>query len=192
MKSKTRNFIAKIVAAFIVIAVVFFAFNELSRTRKELERIKANTAAAASGDPSYQITLTKRELKEYFSQELAKLKEYGVVARNVENIVEIRYEYRDSVRYRDTLVWVYDTMGMERIAPFSIDGNCYSIDGVVFDDTVEVYCHQVYDDLLISIYREKRKCLFEKQKVKAIAISGCSGDTVAVRRNVKVKRKSRD
>lgn len=192
MKSKTRNLIAKIVAAVIVIAVVFFAFNELSRTRKELERIKANTAAAASGDPSYQITLTKRELKEYFSQELAKLKEYGVVARNVENIVEIRYEYRDSVRYRDTLLWVYDTMGMERIAPFSIEGNCYSIDGFVFDDTVEVYCHQVYDDILISIYREKRKCLFEKQKVKAIAISGCSGDTVAVRRNVKVKRKSRD
>lgn len=192
MKSKTRNFIAKIVAAVIVIAVVFFAFNELSRTRKELERIKANTVVAASGDPSYQITLTKRELKEYFSQELAKLKEYGVVARNVENIVEIRYEYRDSVRYRDTLVWVYDTMGMERIAPFSIDGNCYSIEGVVFDDTVEVYCHQVYDDVLISLYREKRKCLFEKQKVKAIAISGCSGDTVAVRRNVKVKRKSRD
>lgn len=192
MKSKTRNFIAKSVAALIVIAVVFFAFNELSRTRKELERIKANTAAAASGDPSYQITLTKRELKEYFSQELAKLKEYGVVARNVENIVEIRYEYRDSVRYRDTLVWVYDTMGMERIAPFYIEGNCYSIEGFVFDDTVEVYCHQVYDDILISIYREKRKCLFEKQKVKAIAISGCSGDTVAVRRNVKVKRKSRD
>ena len=192
MKSKTRNFIAKSVAALIVIAVLFFAFNELSRTRKELERIKANTAAAASGDPSYQITLTKRELKEYFSQELAKLKEYGVIARNVENIVEIRYEYRDSVRYRDTLVWVYDTMGMERIAPFSIEGNCYSIDGFVFDDTVEVYCHQVYDDILISLYREKRKCLFEKQKVKAIAISGCSGDTVAVRRNVKVKRKSRD
>ena len=192
MKSKTRNFIAKSVAALIVIAVLFFAFNELSRTRKELERIKANTAAAASGDPSYQITLTKRELKEYFSQELAKLKEYGVIARNVENIVEIRYEYRDSVRYRDTLVWVYDTMGMERIAPFSINGNCYSIEGFVFDDTVEVYCHQVYDDLLISLYREKRKCLFEKQKVKAIAISGCSGDTVAVRRNVKVKRKSRD
>lgn len=192
MRSKTRNLIAKSVAALIVIAVLFFAFNELSRTRKELERIKANTAAAASGDPSYQITLTKRELKEYFSQELAKLKEYGVIARNVENIVEIRYEYRDSVRYRDTLVWFYDTIGMERIAPFSIDGNCYSIEGVVFDDTVEVYCHQVYDDLLISLYREKRKCLFEKQNVKAIAISGCSGDTIAVRRNVKVKRKSRN
>lgn len=192
MKSKTRNFIAKIVAAFIVIAVVFFAFTELSRTREELERIKANTAAGVSGDPSYQITLTKRELKEYFSQELAKLKEYGIPARNVENIMEIRYEYRDSVRYRDTLVWVYDTMGVERAAQFSIDGNCYSIEGFVFDDTVEVYCHQVYDDLLISLYREKRKCLFEKQKVKAIAISGCSGDTVAVRRNVVVKRKSRD
>lgn len=192
MKSKTRNFIAKIVAAVIVTAVVFFAFSELSRTRNELEKIKANTAVAATGEPSYQITLTKQELKEYFSQELEKLKEYGIPARNVENIVEIRYEYRDSVRYRDTLVWVYDTIGMERIAPFSIDGNCYSIEGFVFDDTVEVLCHQVYDDILISLYREKRKCLFERQKVKAIAISGCSGDTIAVRRNVKVKRKGRD
>lgn len=163
----------------------------MSRTRKELERIKANTAAAATGDPSYQITLTKRELKEYFSQELAKLKEYGIPARNVENIVEIRYEYRDSVRYRDTLVWVYDTMGVERIAPFSIDGNCYSIEGFVFDDTVEIYCHQVYDDLLISLYREKRKCLFEKQKVKAMAISGCSGDTVAIVKNIVVQKKGR-
>jgi len=67
-----------------------------------------------------------------------------------------------------------------------INGECYSISGQIVGDTLEVWRHQSNDELLVSLYKEKRKCLFAKRRVKAIAISACKGDTLAILRNLKI------
>lgn len=159
----------------------------LHKSRMETKRIKENYEAQIS-DNSIQQTLTPAELKKYFADEIARLKEYGVRARNIENIVNVQYLYRDTLIYRDTLVWVYDTVTDYKFAPFDICTPCWSVFGKVIGDTVELYDVSVNDEIDVAIYREKRKCLFQKQRVKAIATSRCSGDTLRILRNIKVER----
>ncbi len=156
------------------------------RQSREISRLGENFRTEVSGDRSVQQAVTKAELKELFSDELATLGDYGIKPRQVENVINVEYHYIDTVRYRDTLVWVYDTVIRAHRTPFEIDGDCYSISGEIYADTLEIGCYQSNDEILLSLYKEKRKCLFEKRKVRAIAVSACKGDTLAILRNLKV------
>lgn len=174
-------------AAVILAALIVILSVSLRKAKREMKRIKSNYEAQIS-DHSIQQTLTPAELKKYFADEIARLKEYGVRARNIENIVNVQYLYRDTLIYRDTLVWVYDTVTDYKFAPFDICTPCWSVFGKVIGDTVELYDVSVNDEIDVAIYREKRKCLFQKQRVKAIATSRCSGDTLRILRNIKVEK----
>lgn len=174
-------------AAFIFAALIIVLSVSLNNAKREMKRIKSNYDAQLS-DQSYQQTLTPAELKKYFADEIARLKEYGVRTRNIENIVNVQYLYRDTLIYRDTLVWVYDTVTDYKFSPFDICTPCWSVFGKVIGDTVELYDVSVNDEIDVAIYREKRKCLFDKRRVKAIAISRCSGDTLRILRNIKVEK----
>lgn len=174
--------IAAIAAALIAMAATIRS--QIAQTR----RLKETCDALLRQDNSFQLEITKNELKKYFADEVAKLKEYGIKPGQIENIVNVEYHYIDSVRYRDTLVWVYDTLKNDRYAAFDIKTECYSINGEINADTLEI-CGFEYDDkILVSLYKEKRKCLFEKRKVKAIAISECRGDTLTILRNLKIQK----
>ena len=59
---------------------------------------------------------------------------------------------------------------------------------MIVGDTLEIASVDNYDNILVALYREKRKCLFEKQRARAIAISACTGDTLSVMRNIKIER----
>jgi len=156
---------------------------------KEIGRLRDNFNTEITGQYEIQQEVTKRELKRLFSEQLVTLKEYGIKAGQIENIVNVEYRYVDTMRYRDTLVWVYDTVIQANRTPFEIDGECYSIAGEICGDTLEISCYQANDEILLSLYKEKRKCLFEKRKVKAIAVSACKGDTLAILRNLKVVKR---
>lgn len=186
--SKLWALVIKIAVAVAMAAAIVVLSVCLKRQGDEKRRIKENYEAEVRRDLARQQTVDVRELKEYFAKEVEILKANGIKPRNVENIIEVSYILKDSTRYRDTLVYVYDTIRNARKADFCVVADCYSIDGRITDDTLEIYGLTAYDDILVALYREKRKCLFEKQRVKAIAISACSGDTLAILRNLKIER----
>lgn len=188
MTTKTKKFLVKAAIVLAMVAAIVILSVSLHRRGAEMRRVKANYEAELSGDRSRQQTVDVSELKEYFSSEVEKLKENGIPVRNVENIVEVEYRYIDTVRYRDTLIYIYDTIRATRRADFQVQARCYTIGGEIVGDTLEVSSMALYDSILMALYKEKRKCLFEKRKVKAIAIGSCSGDTLAVIRNLKIER----
>ena len=186
--SKLWVLLIKIIVSVLMVAAIVIMAIALKKQGDEMRRIKSNYEAEVRQEYAHQQTIDVRELKQYFNKELQILKEQGIKPRNVENIIEVSYIIHDSTRYRDTLVYVYDTVRSVRKADFCVETPCYSIDGQIYDDTLEIYGFSAYDEILVALYREKRKCLFERQKVKAIAISACSGDTLAILRNLKIEK----
>lgn len=178
----------KIIVAVLMVAAIVVMAVCLKKQGDEKRRLKENYEAEVRRDMARQQTVDVQELKDYFAKEVEILKANGIKPKNVENIIEVSYIVRDSTRYRDTLIYVYDTVRNAHKADFCVETPCYSIDGQIIDDTLEIYCFAAYDEILVALYKEKRKCLFGKQKVKAVAISGCSGDTLAILRNLKIEK----
>lgn len=179
--------VAKIAAFTLMAADIVIMAVCLKKQGDEKRRIKDNYEAEVRRDMARQQTIDVAELKKYFADEVETLKKFGIKPRNVENIVEVAYVYRDTTVYRDTLIYIYDTVRSAKTADFCVQTGCFNIDGQIVGDTLEIRDIAAYDEITVALYREKRKCLFERQKVKAIAISGCSGDTLAVLRNLNVE-----
>ena len=179
--------LVKIVAVILMAAAIVILSVCLHKANNEKRRVQGNWEAAVS-DRSRQQTIDVGELKEYFHEEVETLKQFGIRPRDVEHIVEVSYVYRDTTIYRDTLIYVYDTVREERTADFCVETKCFNMDGRIIGDTLEVYGINMADEILVALYKEKRKCIFDKRRVKAVAISSCSGDTLAVIRNLKIER----
>lgn len=169
-----------ITAAFIITLVCLF------KERKESKRLLENYKIEATAKYEYLQSVTEKELKDIYKMYYDALKEYKIKPKDVESIVEIEYRYVDSVRHHDTLVFIYDTIRKYDIAEFSIGGNCWSLSGSVYNNNVVAENFRYNDSILISVYKEKRKCLFGKRHVKAIAISACTNDTLTILRNLEV------
>ena len=177
----------KIVVVVLMVAAIVVLSVLLHNANKEKNRVQDNWEAAVS-DRSRQQTIDVGELKEYFHDEVETLIKFGIKPRNVDNIVEVSYVYRDTTIYRDTLIYIYDTVREVRTADFCIDTKCFNVDGRIIGDTLEVYGINMADEIMVALYKEKRKCIFDKRRVKAVAISACSGDTLAIIRNLKIER----
>lgn len=188
MTAKLWILLVRIIVAVLMVAAIVVMAVCLKRQGDEKRRLKANYEAEVRRDMSRQQTVDVQELKDYFAKEVEILKANGIKPKNVENIIEVSYIVRDSTRYRDTLIYIYDTVRNAHKADFCVETPCYSIDGQIIDDTLEIYGFAAYDEILVALYKEKRKCLFGKQKVKAVAVSGCSGDTLAILRNLKIEK----
>lgn len=184
--SKLWTLIIKIVVVLLMVAAIVIMAIALKKQGDNNRRLKANMEAELSGDKSVQQEYTVREFKEYFDDEMKLLKEHGVPARNVENIVKVSYIYRDTTIYRDTLIYIYDTIYKAQRADFCVETECFNVEGHIVGDTLEINDISAFDEVTVALYKEKKKCLFERRKIKAIAISGCTGDTLAVLRNLKV------
>lgn len=186
MTAKLWILLVKIIVSVLMVASIIIMAVCLKRQGDEKRRLKANYEAEIMGERARQQTVDVQELKDYFAKEVEALKQHDIRAKDVENIIEVSYHYRDTTIYRDTLVYVYDTAVEARKADFCVETPCYSIDGQIIDDTLEIYGITAQDELLVSLYKERRRCLFDKRRVRAIAISGCTGDTLAILRNLKV------
>lgn len=181
--------IAKIaLAAALLIAVVALSI-ALSKMKKEKDRLALNLEVEMTDSHDTQQTITYAEFKEYFAKEVKDLKEHGIKTKNVENIINVQYRLIDTLLYRDTLIYVYDTVKSVIKADFSVKTQCWQVSGYVDSADIYIGSFDLTDSITIALYREKRKCLFEKQKVKAIAISQCKGDTLKVYRNLKIQRR---
>ena len=188
LTAKRKLIINIVVLALVIGGCVAVTCIVANRKGEQIRRLKANYAAEVAGDRSRQQDIDVRDLKEYFTREVAALKEHGIPARNVEHIVEVEYVYRDTVRWRDTLIYIYDTVKAGRRADFRVSAGCWEVAGEIVGDTLEIADIAVRDSVMVALYRERRKCLFQRQRVRAIALSACTGDTLAVRRNLKITR----
>jgi hypothetical protein len=183
-----KGMLIKLLLLVVMVAAIVALILVTVWQSKEIARLRENFITEVNGERDVQQTITKDELKKLFSEEVEKLKEYGIKPRQVENVINVEYHYIDTLRYRDTLVWVYDTSKKSICTPFSVSAECYTIDGEIVGDTLEITRHTSNDEILVSLYKEKRKCIFSKRRVKAIAISACKGDTLSVIRNLKIGR----
>jgi hypothetical protein len=187
MIKKYATVIKIALAAALLIAVVALAIT-VSSLKKEKDRLAYNLEVEMSNSHDTQQTITYAELKEYFSKEIQTLKEHGVRPKNVENIINVQYRLIDTLLYRDTLIYVYDTVKSLRKANFDIRSQCWSVSGYVDSSDIYIDNFDFNDSITVALYKERRKCLFEKRKVKAIAISQCKGDTLHVYRNLKINK----
>jgi flagellar basal body-associated protein FliL len=188
MTAKLWIMLIKVVVVVLMVAAIVIMAICLKRQGAEKRRLKENYDIELSKDHSQQQTVDVQELKDYFSKEVATLKEHGIKPRDVENIIEVTYYVRDTTIYRDTLVYIYDTIRNAHRACFCVETDCFNIDGQIVGDTLEIRDIKSYDDILVALYKEKPKCLFGKRRVKAIAISGCTGDTLAIKRNLIIEK----
>lgn len=188
MSAKIWILIAKIAAVVLMIAAIVIMAICLKKMGEEKRRLKENFDIEVKKEVSRQQKITVGELKEYFHKEVETLKEYGIKPKDVEQIVEISYFYHDTTVYRDTLIYIYDTVKSAKTADFCVETECFNVDGQIIGDTLEIRDIKSYDEILIALYKEKKKCLFDKRRVKAIAISGCSGDTLAIKRNLLIEK----
>ena len=188
MTAKVWILIAKIAAVVLMIAAIVIMAICLKKQGDEKRRLKENFDIEVKKELSKQQKISVGELKEYFHKEVETLKEFGIKPKDVEQIVEISYYRHDTTVYRDTLIYIYDTIRSAKTADFCVETDCFNIDGQIIGDTLEIHDIKSYDEILIALYKEKKKCLFDKRRVKAIAISGCSGDTLAIKRNLLIEK----
>jgi len=185
---KYKPYIYIIVLSALLVLSIALSLWRVSVLNGEVRRLKSGWDAELMQQLDVQQTVTRRELKDWFDGYVSELRNYGVRTANVENIVNVEYRYRDTTIVREQVVFVYDTIREVYCQTFDVGTECYRIVGSVCDSTVTILEHDVYDDLLLSLYRERRRCLFEPVKVKAIAISKCKGDTLKVLRNISLEK----
>ena len=179
--------IGLIIAALLGIVVALSCI--LHSQIKETKRLQNNFTVEYTDNHSIQQTITPAELKKYFSDFNSTLKQYGIKAKQVQNIVNIQYHYIDTLIPRDTLIYVYDTISHGYYAEFDTQSNCTRVTGNVYNNSIQIESVETTDSILISLYREKN-CLFN-HRIKAIAISSCKGDTLQILRNLKIQKKYR-
>lgn len=177
-----------LIALCILLAAVVGLSLLLTKAKKENKRLSNNLEIELKRELNTQQTITTSEFKQYFSEDVETLKEHDIKPSQVENIIKVSYTYKDTLFSRDTLIYIYDTIRKTNIAGFEIATNCHVVSGCVVENNIEINGIETSDTLLISLYKEKRKCLFKAQKIKAIAISKCSGDTLEILRNLKVQK----
>lgn len=175
------------IAIIILVAAIATLSAILTKQIREKNRLKNNFDIEASGRFEEMQTLTKSELKKYHADMVKTLAEHGVKAKQIENIVNIRYHYIDSTIIKDTLIKIYDTTKNRFTKQFEIADKCFSMKGFVYDSNIVIKERSFKDSILISLYK-KRKCLFKRPVYKAIAISSCSGDTLQILNNIKIQK----
>jgi hypothetical protein len=176
------------VLAYLVALLIWL----LVSTVKENKRLKNNFYTELQQNFERQQTITKKEFKKYFDEYVSELKEYGIKPNQVENVINVSYRYKDTLipktvlNFKDSLIEYYDTSFIVTFSEFDIESHCNRIKGYILADTLAIQSVETTDKLLISLYKEKRRCIFGKRGIKAIAISDCKKDTLTILRNLKV------
>lgn len=183
-RKMSKKIIYSAIAIAVLIEIVIISI--LIGTMRNNKIAKINYEALKK-DNALQQELTRSELKKYYENELNTLKDLGVKNRQVERIVETSYNYVDSTIYHDSLIFVFDTIVESPLARFEIDAKCNTISGYVVDNILTVDNIENHDTLLMCLYKQKKKCIFERRKYRALVYSGCTGDTMQVFTNIFVK-----
>lgn len=185
-----KKVIIEIALGVVAVALIIILIITTTRQRKEIQRVKDNLEIQLREDFSKEQEITKAELKKYYEGVLDSVKKVaGVKPKQIEHIVQVRYNYIDSTVYKDSMVTVYDTIRNVGVKQFSITSQCNYVEGKVIGDSIFIDKLEYNDNITMVLYKEKRrKCL--RKTYRACAISSCKNDTIAVSNNLHVVKRN--
>lgn len=185
-----KKVIIEIALGVVAVALIIILIITTTRQRKEIQRVKDNLEIQLREDFSKEQEITKQELKKYYEGVLDSLKKVaGVKPKQIEHIVQVRYNYIDSTVYKDSMVTVYDTIRHIGVKQFQITSQCNYVEGKVIGDSIFIDKLEYNDNITMVLYKEKRKC-FARKSYRACAISSCKNDTIAVSNNLRVVKRN--
>ncbi|MDL2297294.1 hypothetical protein LJC37_04995 [Bacteroidales bacterium OttesenSCG-928-E04] len=174
---------------FAGIASVFFVLYQVEK--RNSQRLSENMDIAMKNEGDRVRTLTVKELKTYYEDIVDDLKKNDISPKQAMHIIQTEYLVKDTTVYRDTLIYVRDTVENIMKAPFCFESDCFAISGTVYsNDFVEINEH-VYRDTVTAVVFKEKGCLFKKPVYRAKVISSCTGDTLQVLHNIQVIKNKR-
>ena len=168
---------------------VFGLFNLYNTEKSERKRVSENMIAVIT-DKAKQQELTVKELKTLYPKYDSLAKELGIKTKNITNIIETSYRFKDTTLVKTILK--RDSITEKRL--FTITEKCYRFSGFVDRDTIALTNKQVNDKLTTILYKDwKHKYFFKLIKTQpfytAKVFSYCMQDTVSIENNIKVQHK---
>ena len=159
-----------------IIAVVIIGIGVLANYYKnESNRYKNNYNAMF--DREIEQRLTVSELKQKYSDIVDTLNIYKIKPKSIERIIQTKYEYRDTIAYKDSLIFEYDTVLLASKADFNFIDRCFSISGYVIDSTITI-TDKKYTDSITVVLHWKRKWFFGRKTYQAAVISNCGENQI--------------
>ncbi|MFA6925071.1 MAG: DUF6549 family protein [Bacteroidales bacterium] len=176
-------FIALLFISTIAILGLLKLYNSEKAERK---RFSDNYTAILT-DKAKQQELTFKELKTLYPKYDSIAKELSIKTKNITNIIETRYRFRDTIITKNILK--KDSISEKRY--FSVNAKCYSISGYVNRDTIAVSKKELNDNLITFLYKDwQHRYFFNLFRTKpfytAKTYSECMHDTVSISKNIKI------
>jgi hypothetical protein len=169
-------------------ASVYFLYGLYSNEKEERKRFSENVNSLIL-DRARQQEYTVKELKALYPRFDSLANKINIKTKNVTNIVETIYNYRDTTIKSTTLK--VDTL--KGNLSFKLDEKCYTFSGFVKKDSIFFTKTTFKDSLTTFIYKDwDKKYFFKLIKLKpfyrAAVYSQCVGDTITVTNNIKIKK----
>jgi len=139
-------------------------------------------------DNSRQQSLTIRELKDLYPKFDSIAKSLNIKTKNITNIVDTRYRFRDSIL--TTTVLKVDSISEKKF--FSMKNGCYDFSGYVDRDSISFTNKEFKDNIATFLYKDwEKKYLWGLIKIRPYysvkVYSECMKDTIGVVNNIKIK-----
>lgn len=190
--STVYKYIIKIGSVVLIVALIVILIITTIRQKREIQRVKDNLEVQLREDFSKEQEITKQELKKYYSGIIDSLKHVAdVKPKQIEHIVQVRYNYVDSTIYTDSLIYIYDTITNKEGYKFAVETKCNYLEGKVFvPDSIILDKVEYRDNITMVLYKGKFR-FFKPREYRACAISSCQNDTIAVSNNLHVIKRGK-
>jgi hypothetical protein len=167
---------------------LYFLYNLYTNEKEERKRFTENVNSLIL-DKSRQQEYTVNELKALYPRLDSLAEKINIKTKNVTNIVETTYNYKDTTIKSTTLK--VDTL--RKRLTFDFNQKCYGFSGFINKDTIFFDKTTFNDTLTTFIYKDwDKKYFFKLIKLKphyrAAVYSQCIGDTITVTNNIKIKK----
>lgn len=176
-----------IVALVMAIMAVQISVSLYRKMTKERDRYKNNYNAVVADNDNVQELIAK-EFKKYYPKLDSISKKLDIKTRNITNIVNVSYRFKDSTLIKTQLT----KDSVTRRNNFIIERPCYSMSGYVFNDSLNITQYAPHDNINLFLHRQPTKHFWFikwKHVYKATAFSECRNDTIAVKEFINLKKK---
>lgn len=183
----------RIILVLGIVVVLMFgsltALYKLYQNEKEERKRFNDNYVAVMTDRARQQELTAKELKELYPRYDSIAKQLGIKTKQITNIIETKYRFRDSVV--TTTVLKKDSVSEKSF--FTLKEKCYTFSGFIKKDSISFTNKEFKDNITTFLYKDwKHKYLFGLIKTKpfytAKVYSECMKDTIGVQNNIKIKK----
>ena len=185
---KSKVIIALVIIIMVCMSSLYGLFKLYSYEKEERKRFNDNYVAVMT-DRARQQELTAKELRELYPRYDSSAKELNIKTKQITNIIETRYRFRDST----VTSTVLKTDSVSEKAYFTLKEKCYNFSGYIKKDSISFTNKEFKDNLVTFLYKDwNKKYLWGLIKFKpyytAKIYSDCMKDTISVLNNIKIKK----